>query len=75
MTEDPLSDLFPLDSHMKIGYNKIESYISRKENAMNYIKRDLETKITALSQEYGSIIVTGPRQVGKTTLLKQLMQP
>ena len=40
---------------------------------MNYIKRDLETKITALSKEYGSIIVTGPRQVGKTTLLKQLL--
>ena len=40
---------------------------------MNYIKRDLEAKIAALSKEYGSIIVTGPRQVGKTTLLKQLM--
>ena len=32
---------------------------------MNYIKRDLEAKITALSKEYGRIIVTGPRQVGK----------
>ncbi|MBR3417728.1 MAG: ATP-binding protein [Oscillospiraceae bacterium] len=40
---------------------------------MNYIKRDLEAKIATLSKEYGSIIVTGPRQVGKTTLLKQLM--
>ena len=40
---------------------------------MNYIKRDLESKILTLSKEYGSIIVTGPRQVGKTTLLKQLM--
>ena len=40
---------------------------------MNYIKRDLESKIVALSKEYSCIIVTGPRQVGKTTLLKQLI--
>lgn len=40
---------------------------------MNYIKRDLEQKIISLSKEYASIIITGPRQVGKTTLLKQLM--
>ena len=40
---------------------------------MNYIKRDLEQKIVSLSKEYASIIITGPRQVGKTTLLKQLM--
>ena len=40
---------------------------------MNYIKRDLEQKIISLSKEYASIIITGPRQVGNTTLLKQLM--
>ena len=40
---------------------------------MKYIKRDLETKIAAVSKEYSCIIVTGPRQVGKTTVLKQLM--
>lgn len=40
---------------------------------MNYIKRDLEQKIISLSKEYASIIITGPQQVGKTTLLKQLM--
>ncbi len=40
---------------------------------MNFIKRDLEQKIVSLSKEYASIIITGPRQVGKTTLLKQLM--
>lgn len=51
----------------------IESHFSRKELVMNYIKRDLESKIVALSKEYSCIIVTGPRQVGKTTLLRQLM--
>lgn len=40
---------------------------------MAYIKRDIENKILALSKEYSCILVTGPRQVGKTTVLKQLM--
>lgn len=40
---------------------------------MNYIKRDLEAKILALSKEYSCILVTGPRQVGKTTVLQRLM--
>ncbi len=41
---------------------------------MNYIKRDLESKIQTLSTEYSCILITGPRQVGKTTVLKQLMK-
>lgn len=40
---------------------------------MAYIKRDIEDKILALSKEYSCILVTGPRQVGKTTALRQLM--
>ncbi|MCM1124377.1 MAG: AAA family ATPase [Eubacterium sp.] len=40
---------------------------------MNYIKRDLEDKIISLSKEYSCLLVTGPRQVGKTTVLRQLM--
>ena len=41
--------------------------------AMAYIKRDMEEKIIALTKEYACILVTGPRQVGKTTVLRQLM--
>ena len=41
---------------------------------MAYIKRDLESKILSLSREYSAIFITGPRQVGKTTVLRQLMQ-
>lgn len=41
---------------------------------MNYIKRDLENKIVSLSKEYSCILITGPRQVGKTTVLKQLAE-
>lgn len=41
---------------------------------MTFIKRDLANKILELSQDYACILLTGPRQVGKTTLLRQLMQ-
>ncbi len=39
---------------------------------MTYIKRDIEDKIITLSKEYACILITGPRQVGKTTVLRQL---
>lgn len=35
-----------------------------------YIKRHLEESINKLSKMFGAVLVTGPRQVGKTTLLK-----
>ena len=40
---------------------------------MAYIRRDIEEKIISLSKEYSCILITGPRQVGKTTVLRQLM--
>ena len=40
-----------------------------------YIKRDLENKIIALSKEYSCLLITGPRQVGKTTVLQHLTAP
>jgi predicted AAA+ superfamily ATPase len=39
---------------------------------MQYIKRDLEEKIIETSKEYSCILVCGPRQAGKTTLLRHL---
>lgn len=41
---------------------------------MKYIKRDLENKILSLSKEYSCLLITGPRQVGKTTVLKRLAE-
>ena len=41
---------------------------------MAYIKRTLEKKIVELSREYSCIILVGPRQVGKSTMLRHLMQ-
>lgn len=41
---------------------------------MTFIERDLGKIILELSKDYACVLLTGPRQVGKTTLLKQLMQ-
>ncbi len=41
---------------------------------MSYIKRSLEKKIIEISKEYSCVLVTGPRQVGKTTMLQHLME-
>lgn len=40
---------------------------------MTYIKRTLEKKIQEISREYACVLLTGPRQVGKTTMLEHLM--
>ena len=37
-----------------------------------YIKRHLETTIEKLNSCFKVLLVTGPRQVGKTTLLRRL---
>ena len=40
---------------------------------MNYIKRDIEKIILEISLSYSAILVTGPRQIGKTTTLRHLI--
>ncbi|MDY3020630.1 MAG: ATP-binding protein [Oliverpabstia sp.] len=41
---------------------------------MSYIKRNLEKVVSQVTKEYPVILVTGPRQVGKTTMLQKLME-
>lgn len=41
---------------------------------MKYIQRNLEKVVKQISREYPVVLVTGPRQVGKTTMLQKLMQ-
>ncbi len=41
---------------------------------MKYINRHLENKVLSLSKSYSAVLVTGPRQSGKTTMLKQLAE-
>ena len=39
---------------------------------MEYVKRDIEPLISNVSKSYSAVIITGPRQVGKTTTLRRL---
>ena len=39
-----------------------------------YIERQLEKKFIAVSEEYACVLLTGPRQVGKSTMLRHLME-
>lgn len=39
-----------------------------------YIQRHAESVVEQLSQMFGAILVTGPRQVGKTTMLKRITE-
>ena len=41
---------------------------------MSYIPRSLETVVAQVTKEYPVVLVTGPRQVGKTTMLQKLME-
>ena len=41
---------------------------------MPYIVRTLERKILEISREYSCLLLVGPRQVGKTTMLEHLME-
>lgn len=41
---------------------------------MKYIKRNLENVVNQVTKEYPVVLVTGPRQVGKTTMLQKLME-
>ncbi len=41
---------------------------------MPYIKRNLEKIVQEVTPEYPVILLAGPRQVGKTTLLMKLME-
>ena len=41
---------------------------------MQYIRRDLERVVLQASKEYPAVILTGSRQIGKTTMLQKLME-
>lgn len=41
---------------------------------MSYIDRAIEPLVSSVAAEYSVILVTGPRQVGKSTLLQHVLQ-
>lgn len=40
---------------------------------MEYIKREIEPLVAQVANEYSAVLVTGPRQVGKSTLLRHVL--
>ncbi|GHU43793.1 ATPase [Clostridia bacterium] len=40
---------------------------------MEYVKRDIDPLILEVARSYSAVIITGPRQVGKTTTLRSLL--
>lgn len=45
---------------------------TERKGAM-YITRHVEKTIVQLAKQFGAVLVTGPRQVGKTTVLQHLL--
>lgn len=40
----------------------------------DYITRSMEELVVKLNQQYPALLITGPRQVGKTTMLEKLIE-
>ncbi|MBR4750706.1 MAG: AAA family ATPase [Thermoguttaceae bacterium] len=41
---------------------------------MKYIRRSLEDVVSQVTREYPVVLITGPRQVGKTTMLQKMAE-
>ena len=50
----------------------IRLYLRLAGGELMYLKRAIEDKLKETMKHYPVILVTGPRQVGKTTLLKEI---
>ena len=57
-----------------IKYNGNEQNYTQPRCIMAYINRHIEQRITELSKTWSAILLTGPRQSGKTTMLKNLAE-
>ena len=57
-----------------INYNVNEENYIQPRCIMAYINRHMEQRITELSKTWSAILLTGPRQSGKTTMLKNLAE-
>jgi len=42
-------------------------------SVLEYIKRDIDPLVQEVAESYSAVIITGPRQVGKTTTLRNLL--
>lgn len=51
----------------------VVQFLPKYEVRFMYIPRHMERIVTELTQQYPAIMIVGPRQVGKTTMLEHLM--
>ena len=48
--------------------------IAERTKLMKYIRRSLEDVVSQVTREYPVVLITGPRQVGKTTMLQKMAE-
>ena len=61
---------------LKISANiRLGIELAEKEKRMKYYKRSIEQVINEYKEQFPILLLTGPRQVGKSTLFKELFQP
>ena len=63
-----------MTKHKSLAIIRLYRILAKGGVHMSYIKRTLESKIVELSKEYTCLILVGPRQVGKSTMLRHLME-
>lgn len=63
-----------IKTYFGIDKNILQFAANRKGRDEVYIKRAIEETVTRVSKMFPVMLVTGPRQVGKTTLLRKLAE-
>lgn len=80
MGTGPILAEFFIDFGMVVVYNIVRTAVYNTDKTekerfiMSYINRHMEQRITELSKTWSAILLTGPRQSGKTTMLKNLAE-
>ena len=54
---------------------RLDIELAEKEKKMKYYRRSIEQVINEYKEQFPILLLTGPRQVGKSTLFKELFQP
>lgn len=62
---------FWLFGSLTIGFSEVVSYNKLKENMM--YERTIAKRVKQMNDTFRVLILTGPRQVGKSTLLESLI--